>query len=247
MSSLSGEMFQAPRPRRYWGRAIGALIRDLPLFLTAPLFRRWHLRWGATPDEVAARLPGDGRFVRPQFVATRAITIQAPPERVWPWLVQVGCRRAGWYSHDLLDNLGRASADAILPQCQDLAVGQWVPMSPLGSINEVSAFRVEDFATHQWLLWAKPDSTWVWRLTPTPDGGTRLVTRVQAPRDWRHEPAMALLGVALMEFGDFAMMRRMLLGIKARVEAAEGNLAEPPHLHRSTTLALIGEAATTHR
>lgn len=211
---------RASRRRRNWPRAVGALLHDLPLFLAAPLFRRWHLRWGATPSEVAEPLPGDGRFARCQFTATRAITIQAPPQDVWPWLVQVGCRRAGWYSHDLLDNLGRASADTVLDEYQVLEVGQSIPMSPLGPVNEVNAFRVEDFVINRWLLWAKPDSTWVWRLTPTADGGTRLVTRVQAPRDWRHEPAMAILGVMLMEFGDFAMMRRMLLGIRARAEAA---------------------------
>ena len=66
------------------------------------------------------------------------------------------------------------------------------------------------------MLWAKPDSTWVWNLEPE-GTGTRLVTRVHAAHDWRH-PAMAALGVVLMEFGDFPMMRRMLRGIKDRAE-----------------------------
>ncbi len=137
---------------------------------------------------------------------------------VWPWLVQVGCLRGGFYSHDLLDNLGRPSAHKIVPELQHLHVGQWVPMSPTVP-TEVTAFRVDAFETERWLLWRKPDSTWVWTLTDLGDGRTRLVTRVRALHEWR-KPLTALLGIALMEFGDFAMMRRMLLGIKDRAEAS---------------------------
>lgn len=89
---------------------LGDVARDLPAFLTAPLYRGWHLRWGATPAETAASLPGDALVPHAQFKATRAITIDAPPEAVWPWLVQAGCQRAGFYSNDLLDNLGHPSA-----------------------------------------------------------------------------------------------------------------------------------------
>jgi hypothetical protein len=71
---------------------------------------------------------------------------------------------------------------------------------------------------NRWLLWSKPDSTWSWQLTPIGNHGTRLVTRVHASRDWRR-PLSALFGVVLMEFGDFAMQRRMLRGIKTRAEA----------------------------
>jgi hypothetical protein len=204
-----------PRTSRW--HALRALLEDLPLFLTAPLYRRWHLQWGATSAEVVASLPGDDLQPHAQFRATRAITVDAPPEAVWPWLVQVGCRRAGWYSDDLLDNLGRASAREILPALQHLEVGQWIPMSPSGEPNETTAFRVAGYEVDRWLLWTKPDSSWVWQLTPTTTGGTRLVTRVHAARDWR-KPGTALLGVLLMEFGDFAMMRRMLLGIAERAE-----------------------------
>ena len=71
---------------------IADVASDLPLFLTAPLYRRWHLRWGATAAEVASALPGDDLCARAQFGCTGAVTIDAPPQAVWPWLVQVGCQ-----------------------------------------------------------------------------------------------------------------------------------------------------------
>jgi hypothetical protein len=199
-------------------RELASVLADLPLFLTAPLYRHWHLRWGATTQELAATLPGDELLPHAQFRSTRAITIDAPPGYVWPWLVQVGCLRGGFYSDDLLDNLGHPSAHRIVPELQHLHVGQWVPMSPTAP-TEVTAFRVDSFETERWLLWRKPDSTWVWKLVDLDDGRTRLVTRVRTLHQWS-KPLTALLGAALMELGDFAMMRRMLLGIKDRAEAS---------------------------
>ena len=210
----------ATRPRRptgrELGRELGCVVADLPLFLTAPLYRRWHLRWGATSQEVATTLPGDDLLPHAQFRCTRAITINAPPNMVWPWLVQVGCLRAGFYSDDLLDNLGHPSAREIVTELQAPEIGEWVPMAPTAP-SEVNALRIAGFEVNQWLLWRKPDSTWAWALTDLGDGSTRLVTRVHAIYEWR-KPLRALLGVVLMEFGDFAMMRRMLRGIKARAE-----------------------------
>jgi hypothetical protein len=192
------------------------VLSDFPIFLTAPLYRGWHLRWGATPTEVTERLPGDGLVQDAQFIATRAITIDAPPEAVWPWLVQVGCLRAGWYSNDLLDNLAHPSARTILSDLQHLEVGQWVPMAPTPS--DKTAFKLHSFEPNQWMLWSKPDSTWAWRLSPATRNQTRLVTRICALRDWRH-PLAAIGAVILMEFGDFAMCRRMMRGIKSRAES----------------------------
>jgi hypothetical protein len=199
------------------------VIQDLPLLLTAPLYRRWHLRWGATPAEVANPLPGDDLMPGAQYQSTRAISIDASPEAVWPWLVQVGCLRAGWYSNDLLDNLAYPSATVIVPELQHIEVGGWVPMSPKPSAR--SGLEVHSFEANRWLLWTTPDSTWAWQLTPTAHG-TRLVARINARYDWRH-PHWALLGVMMMEFGDFAMLRRMLRGIKTRAEALEHDLSQP--------------------
>ena len=197
---------------------VRTVAHDLPAFATSPLYRKRHLRWGASLSEVARSLPGDSLQPRAHFRATRAISIDAPPDAVWPWIVQVGAGRAGWYSNDLLDNLGRPSASKVVPRLQRVEVGQWVPMSPFGTPTDRNALMVHSFEANEWLLWTKPDSTWLWHLTPTADGGTRLVTRIQVTYNWRH-PLMATLGVVLMEFGDFAMCRRMLRGIKRRSEA----------------------------
>jgi hypothetical protein len=225
-----GEVVETVNARTTKPRELLAQLRDvasdLPAFLTAPLYRRWHLQWGATSAEVGGSLPGDAILTHAQFKATRAITINAPPNAVWPWLVQVGCLRAGWYSNDLLDNLGHPSATTIVPTLQHLQIGQWVPMSPTSSPTERTALKVHSFEINKWLLWTKPDSTWAWQLTPTDEGGTRLVTRIHAVYDWRH-PLMAVLGVLLMEFGDFAMIRRMLRGIKARAESLTRGLGQP--------------------
>jgi hypothetical protein len=206
---------------------IGTVVADLPLFLTAPLYRRRHLRWGSTDDEVTSTMPGDAMLPDAQFVTTRSITIGAEPAAVWPWLVQVGCGRAGWYSNDLLDNLARPSATTIQPELQHLEVGQWIPMSPSVTPTDKTAFRVDSYDVGSWLLWAKPDSTWAWRLEPTASGGTRLTTRVHAVYDWSR-PVTAILGVVLLEFGDFAMMRRMLRGIKTRAESIDPNRSTLP-------------------
>lgn len=214
-------MTGSPRPT---GRKLIAEVRDvlhdIPIFLTAPLYRRWHLHWGATPAEVTSKLPGDGRLPHAQYRSTRAITIHTPPHAVWPWLVQAGCLRAGWYSNDLLDNLAHPSATTILPELQHLEIGQSVPMSPTPS--DRSALKVHSFELNQWMLWTTPDSTWAWQLIPLEGGGTRLIARITARYDWRH-PLFAVLGLILMEFGDFPMLRRMLRGVKFRAEAAGHN------------------------
>jgi hypothetical protein len=183
-------------------------LAALPLFATTPLLRPWHTRWGATAQEARSAMPGDEYFPRAQFQATRAITIDAPPCEVWPWIVQVGYGRAGFYSYDLLDSLGRPSAERIVSELQAVKMGDWVPMSP--KVSDATAFKVDSFEAPVRLVWRKPDSTWSWRLDPA-GSGTRLVTRVRVVYDWR-KPGMALFSVFLIEFGDFAMMRRMLKG-----------------------------------
>jgi hypothetical protein len=183
--------------------------------LGASNYRSWHLSWGATTAEGASAMAGDGLVTHPHFAPTRAITIDAPPAEVWPWIVQMGYGRAGWYSYDHLDNRGRPSAEVIRPELQDVAIGEVISMS--GRDDDRTAFRVVMITPDRHIVWAKPDATWAWQLTPTGDGGTRLVTRVRA----RYQGWTALFGVPLMELGDFPMMRRCLLGIKRRVQRRE--------------------------
>lgn len=197
-------------------RSLGEVLIAAPFFLLAPLVRRRHLRWGATDAEVAGSMPGDELVPETSFAATRAITIDAPPEAVWPWLVQIGYGRAGWYSYDLFDNAARPSADRILPEFQEPKVGEWVPMS--SKVNDTTAFEITALEPNRWMLWSKPGSSWVWTLAALQGGGTRLVTRVKARYAWRDSPGNALLSLILMEFGDFAMMRKLLLNVKRRAE-----------------------------
>jgi hypothetical protein len=191
------------------------VVADLPRFFAAPLLRGWHRHWGASQAEVRQGMPGDDLFRRAQYRCTRAITVAAPPEEVWPWLVQVGSLRAGWYADDLLDDLGHPSAREIIPALQNLEVGGWLPMAPTPSPR--TTFVVDSFETPRWMLWRTTSSSWAWRLVPLPDGRTRLITRLHTVYDWRR-PGTALT-VLLMEFGDFPMMRRMLHGIRERAEA----------------------------
>jgi hypothetical protein len=199
------------------GKAVADVVVGSPRFATAPLVRRWHLRWGATDEEVAASMPGDEIVPRPSFNATRAITIAAPPEDVWPWLVQLGFGRAGWYSYDLFDNAAKPSARRILPEFQHPKVGDWVPMA--SKVNETTALKIKSIEPNEWMLWQKPNSTWAWQLTPREGGRqTRLVTRLRQYYDWRGSPANALLTLILFEWGDFPMMRKLLLSVKNRAE-----------------------------
>jgi hypothetical protein len=198
-----------------------------PLFLLAPLFRRRHLRWGATEAEVAGAMPGDELVSEPSFNATRAITIDAPPEAVWPWLVQIGYGRAGFYSYDLFDNAARPSAERVLPEHQQPKVGDWVPMA--SKVNKTTAFRIKAFEQNRWLLWAKPHSTRAWELVPLEGGRTRLIVRLKDRYEWRASPGSALLTLILFEFGDFPMMRKLLLGVRRRAERLAASASAPLH------------------
>jgi hypothetical protein len=179
------------------------------------VFRPWQLRWGASDAELARSLPGDDLLTSPTFNATRAITIDARPENVWPWLVQVGVKRGGWYSYDLLDNLGRESARSIVPMLQNIAVGDVLPISPDGK----QGMHVIELDAPRSMVWGTPGlTTWSWVFDPLPGGGTRLITRVRAVYRWL-SPTIAFS--LLIEFADIWMIRKMLLNLKDRSEALE--------------------------
>lgn len=124
--------------------AVAAALATAGIAGYGRFIRPWHLRWGATDDEVTRELPGDKVVIAPTFDATRAVTVEASPEAVWPWIAQLGFGRAGWYSYDLLDNLGRPSADRIIACLQEVQVGDIVPMGPGGA-----GLRIKDLVPRQ--------------------------------------------------------------------------------------------------
>jgi hypothetical protein len=183
-------------------------------------FRRWHLAWGATDDEALSVMPGDAFVPKPHFAPTRAITIDAPPDEVWPWLEQLGYGRAGWYSYDLLDNLGRKSADQIRVDLQGLRAGDRIPMGPV--VTDETAWVVDRIDPPHEMVWTMPSSSWAWRLEALPGDRTRLVTRIRLR--YRLGPTLPL-ELVLLEIGDFWMMRKELRSIKELVE--RGTVAAP--------------------
>jgi hypothetical protein len=171
--------------------------------------QQWQHRWGATDEEVGRAMPGDEVIPRAKST-TRALTIEAAPELVWPWLVQIGYGRAGWYSYDWIDNDGRPSADRIVPELQDLGVGDQILMVPgMGP-------RVRALEPDRWILSGDEEmGTWCLALYPTPEGSTRLVSRWR--QDWPITPATAFW-ILISDPGAFIMERKMLKGIKERAE-----------------------------
>ena len=207
------------------GKKVGiglATLGGVSLGVYLRYIRPWQLRWGATDEEVARAMPGDDVVKHPTFNATRAVTIQARPEEIWPWLVQIGITRAGWYSYDWLDNLGKPSAQRILPQFQHVTVGDLVPISPDGKQGQ----WVKAFEPNQWMLWwdNKGEVTWYWGIYPRDDGQTRLITRVRMHYRWLKP---SILFSLLVEFTDIVMMRKCMLGIKQRAERASRQTPEP--------------------
>src|ERR1035437_6223118 len=163
------------------GLAAGLAPLAYPLFLRPPcpppLFpRRRGRTWGARADEAAMKLPGDELLPHAGLVTTRAITIDAPPDAIWPWLVQMGSGRGGAYTYDWIENLlglNMHSADEILPEFQDLKAGDELPMGPGRPV-----MRVEVPAPQRTLPIRIADMNWAWifALLPEP-GSTRLISR----------------------------------------------------------------------
>ena len=170
-------------------------------------------RWGATDEEAVRRLPGDGVVQGRAYVATRAITIDAPPEGVWPWIVQMGSGRGGWYALDRLDNGGAPSAEEIVPELQDLEVGDLIPMAPGKEVGP----RVLEMKPGRRMLWTTDDEfSWEWVLEPRDDGRTRLISRIRE----RYPPLLSrkMLYAIVASTGDIVMVWTQLKGIKRRAE-----------------------------
>jgi hypothetical protein len=179
-------------------------------------FRRHCLNWGATAGEVGRKLPGDDLLPEADVVSNRAITIDAPPDTVWPWLVQMGSGRGGVYTYDWIENLfglDMHSADEILPQFQDLRAGDEIPLGPGRPV-----MRVEVCDPGRTLTIRFADGNWVWIFAlAAEDGRTRLISRNRIASPGAPLP-LRLFNMLVMEPGSLIMERRMLVGIKQRAE-----------------------------
>jgi hypothetical protein len=201
--------------------------------------RRFFTRWGASDLDLRRPMAGDSAVADPDYTATLTVTIDARPEHVWPWLVQMGYRRGGLYSYDWLDRLfgylDGPSANQVLPQFQRLDVGDVIP------VGRGPGFPVTALEPGQSLVLsgAGKDFAWAWQfgLFPISPGRTRLVSRNTV----RLSPTLgAWLLMRLLEPATFLMTRRMLLGLKSRAEdlaaATSAQHGLEPHRERAVVL-----------
>jgi hypothetical protein len=213
--------------RRYPAAAVGATAAVVASLLGS----RWQRNWGATPDEVHRRLPGDELVAEPAAQSTRAITIDAPVESVWRWVIQLGADRGGFYSYDWLENafgLGIHSSDVIVPEWQTREIGDLVYANDTGAggwyvmdvrQDELLVLKMADVATGRPASRARRlrwEFLWTFGLDRRSDGSTRLLVRERAGFGrTTTRLLMAPLGPV-----SFVMTRRMLQGIKRRAEAS---------------------------
>ena len=191
------------------------------------------LRSGATDEEVAGLYPGVDLVPGGKRGATMAVTIDAPPARVWPWLVQMGCDRGGWYSWDRLDNAGAPSAERVHPEWQQVAVGDHLASSPTGGTwFEVAAVEPERFLALRasFDLRGRPfdpagarprsytDSLWCFLLHELPGDRTRLVVSGYASA--RPRALQAIVALTFWEPAHWIMQRRQFANLKRHTERA---------------------------
>ncbi len=211
------QIFTSAKTKRIPGR-IAAVLALISLVMAAYMLwaRPFQLNWGATDQEVSQIMPGDHLAPQPGFFATRAVTITGTPEEIWPWLIQMGYGRAGYYGYDIVENLGSPggirSADRILPQFQDFKAGDEVPIS---SIYGMIFYEIKP---DQYLIWTGKDQqgSFLWALYPIDDSHTRLVSRIRWSFHWTEPEALAF--DLFTEFTDHLAVREILQGVKGRVE-----------------------------
>ena len=193
----------------------GLGVMLLILILGYLVIRPWHLRWGATDQEVSRAMPGDLEHIG----WTRAITIEATPEQVWPWLVQWGQGRGGWYSYDWLENLfgfDIHTADRILPEYQNLAIGDSICMA-----RDFCPSHITVLELNQWLSWQAEDEkggpvwTFTFGLFPLDEAHTRLIVRESFRSD-----VMPPAAVFALEIPDVVMELKALDTVKNRAEGS---------------------------
>ncbi len=180
-------------------------------------------RWGATREELTLSLPGDELFTDPLIQWTHAITIDAPPEDIWPWIAQLGDTRGGFYSYTFIENRVGAltgapeysvvyvNADRIHPEWQNPQPGDEIIQGQLKiRAVEPGQFLLADSVDPTFFYWV-----WSWSLKPVGEKQTRMYIRfaIDVPQE-NNNPAMAFL----MDIGGFVMENNMMQGIKTRAE-----------------------------
>jgi hypothetical protein len=226
-------------------RAIGEGIAGAAFMLftimLSPLLRTWYCRWNAAPEEIELRMPGDNLVPIPMLTATRAITIRAPAVVIWPWLVQIGYKRAGWYSYDFLEAvMGAAdfvdghSAYRIVPELQHLHPGDTILIHPripgfvvreaeagkllilhnAGDLETGKPFDLESQAPRRFI-----NDSWVFYLETLDEKTTRLIVRSRLA--YNSSPSNFFFWRILTDPISFVMERKLLLGIKWRAESTE--------------------------
>jgi hypothetical protein len=206
------------------------------------LARARYLRWGATDDELNVALPGDELVPAADLTATRAVTVRASADGVWPWIAQLGQGRAGFYSYDFLENLMGCSihsAERVVPEWQPIDVGDAVHLHPavglVVAVVEPGRALVLRGGVPIGRTPPPYDFTWAFVLRDQADGTTRLVVRER----YGYSRRWARLLVEPVELISFLMSQRMLRGIKERAERVVGSVATAA-LVPSTTPRLTG-------
>lgn len=223
MSPMSGHRFFSLA----FAAGVGALAYKYCL-------RPRYMRWGATDEEISRELPGDDLTSNWAWQSTRAVNINAPVEAVWPWLMQVGQDRGGFYSYTWLENLagagGMRNADAIVPEWQDRKVGDSVWLARPDRFGGAARQVVAALEPNQYMVLVSPtkaerlttgdpggEGAWAFVVEPIGEGTTRLLIRTRAGENtgflrW-------LYTFFVFDPAHFVMERRMMLGIKERAEA----------------------------
>jgi hypothetical protein len=215
--------------KRGWAYTSGVLLGGCAaLAAYAAWIRKWHLRWGATDEEIARAMPLDEEVSEPTYVTNRAITIEAGPEEIWPWIAQMGeLPRGGFYSYLTVERLLRmkvANAEQILPEFQNPNMGD--------ALDRAGRMLVKAVTPGRMLVLGPPPMpdlqvTWAIGLYPAGDKATRLVSRCRArlARD-----AKGILTFLMLDPGQFLMERKMLLELKRRAESLADAREETPTL-----------------
>jgi len=220
-------------------RAVTALILNVLswmvyLLVVVALYfaglRDLQMNWGATGEDIDRRMMGDEMLIEPELNATRAIEIESTPDRIWPWIAQMGYRRGGFYGFDNLDNGGFRSADSVLPEYQTLQAGDSIPGGEYKgqTFHILEVVEVDPGKEMLWVFskgtpWA--GATWSWGLYRIDDGRTRLVSRLR--QKYSFESFQEVISWSLIDAIEILMMRTTLKGIKLRAERASQTVRSP--------------------